>query len=252
MRSTDYRLLSTVALLHFDNKVTMSLLLSMLPIYLFGNLHCMGMCGPLVMMIGHHRFRFFYFLGRTTAFTLAGLAAGGAGSVLHLLLTRYHIPAATCFGFGSLIFLMGIFTLMKWQYPGYHWLSHRLARVNQSLTILILRDQAWPSFLFGFFTIALPCGQTVIVFSACALSGDLFTGLINGFAFALLTSPALFLAMKARHFFQKAKQHYNTIIGISALIVGTLAILRGFAEIGLISHWVVNPTAPIHYHIVIF
>ena len=75
----------------------MSLLLTMLPLYLFGNLHCLGMCGPLVAMIGHHRFRYYYFLGRTLSFTLAAMAAGGAGAVLHLFLNQYHISALTSF-----------------------------------------------------------------------------------------------------------------------------------------------------------
>ena len=41
----------------------MTLFLAMLPIYLFGNIHCFGMCGPLAMMIGHHRFAIGTFLG---------------------------------------------------------------------------------------------------------------------------------------------------------------------------------------------
>ena len=57
----------------------MTLLLTMLPLYLFGNVHCLGMCGPLVMLIGQHHFRYFYFVGRTLSFTLAGGLAGAAG-----------------------------------------------------------------------------------------------------------------------------------------------------------------------------
>jgi len=128
----------------------MSLFLTMLPIYIFGNLHCIGMCGPLVMMIGHHRYRYFYFLGRIVSFTMAGLAAGAAGAVLHLALQRYHIPAATCFLFGGIILMLGVYTLLGWQYPGYQWLARHLAKFNQTISTLMLRDRAWPAFLFGF------------------------------------------------------------------------------------------------------
>lgn len=116
----------------------------------------------------------------------------------------------------------------------------------------MLRDKALPAFLFGFFTLALPCGQTLIVFSACALSGNMFVGLFNGLAFALLTSPSLFLAMKAHSLLHKAKHYYHTIIGVSALLVGCMAVLRGLAEMGVISHWILNPSSPVHYHLVIF
>ena len=81
----------------------MSLFFTLLPIYLFGNLHCLGMCGPLVMMIGRHRYRNFYFFGRTISFALVGLAAGEAGSVLQIGLKHLQISAASSFLFGGII-----------------------------------------------------------------------------------------------------------------------------------------------------
>lgn len=230
----------------------MTLFLTMLPFYLFGNLHCIGMCGPLVMMIGQHRFRYFYFFGRTLSFGLAGLIAGELGSVVQLVLRQYHIAAATSFFFGGIIFVVGLYSLLGWQYPGHKWLSKRLANMNQTLSLLMLRDRAWPTFLFGFFTIALPCGQTVIVFSACALAGDPWIGLANGLAFALLTSPSLLLAMHAHTMLRSLKPYYNTIMGICAVFIGTLALCRGFAEIDMIPHLVINPDSQPEYHIVLY
>lgn len=230
----------------------MTLFFSMLPLYLFGNLHCLGMCGPLVMMIGHHRYRYFYFLGRTLSFSLAGMVAGGIGAVSDSFFRHYHLAEATTFLFGAILIILGAFTLAGWSYPGHRFLSRRMAGVNQTLSLLMLRDRAWPAFLFGFFTLALPCGQTLIVFSACALSGDLFVGLLNGFAFALLTSPSLFLAMKAHAFLRQARHYYRAVVGVSALVVGVLALLRGLAETGVISHWILNPGSSPYYHVVIF
>lgn len=230
----------------------MSLLIAMLPLYLFGNLHCLGMCGPLVMMIGHHRYRYFYFLGRTISFSLAGWVAGGIGAVAGAFFKYYHLSEATSFLFGGILLLLGLYTLTGKSYPGHQWLAKRLAKTNQKLSLLLLRDRAWPTFLFGFFTLALPCGQTLIVFSACALSGDPFVGLLNGFAFAVLTSPSLFLAMQAHALLRRARQYYQGVVGVSAMGVGALSLLRGFAEMGWISHWVLNEHSAVHYHLVIF
>lgn len=230
----------------------MTLFVAMLPVYLFGNLHCLGMCGPLVMMIGQHRYRYFYFLGRTLSFALAGLAAGGVGAVAGALFKQAHIAEASSFLFGGILLLLGVCTLAGWSFPGHAWLGKRLAKMNQTLSLLLLQDKAWPTFLFGFFTLALPCGQTLIVFSACALSGDALVGFFNGLAFALLTSPSLFLAMQAHAFLRKARRYYQTVIGLSALLVGALSLLRGFAEMELISHWVINPESLAHYHLVIW
>lgn len=230
----------------------MTLLLSMLPLYLFGNLHCLGMCGPLVMMIGQHRYRYFYFLGRTLSFSLAGMIAGAVGAVSDSFFRQYHLGEATTFLFGFILLILGICTLANWSYPGHQWLARKLAGINHTLSLLMLRDKAWPAFLFGFFTLALPCGQTLIVFSACALSGDLVVGLLNGFAFALLTSPSLFFAMKAHLILRQARDYYRAVVGISALMVGGIAILRGMAESGIISHWILNPNSLSSYHVVIF
>ncbi len=230
----------------------MTLLLTMLPIYIFGNLHCIGMCGPLVMMIGHHRFRYFYFIGRLLSFTLAGLIAGGLGSVLGVIVKEYNIPAVTSFLFGGIICLIGGSYLLQWSLPGGRWVAKVLEPMNKRLSVLMLKDHPWATFVFGFMTIFLPCGQTIIVYSACALYGDALAGVLNGFVFALLTSPSLLIAMQAHTLFRRAKKHYNTLIGLSAIVVGGLAICRGLAEVGVIGHWILNPEASEAYHLVVF
>lgn len=230
----------------------MALFFSLLPIYLFGNLHCFGMCGPLVAMIGQHRHRYFYFLGRLFSFSLAGMVAGEVGAVLQLTLQPYHMSAITSFIFGGIILYIGCSLL--WgspiAFPG--WLIRPLNKINRNLSLLMLKDQGWSTFLFGFFTLFLPCGQSLVVFSACALSGDAYIGLFNGFAFALLTTPSLALAMHSHLLFKKLKKHHNRVLGLCSLFIGLLALCRGCADLGLIPHWVLNPSSPTHYHMVIF
>jgi uncharacterized protein len=226
----------------------MSLLITMLPLYLFGNLHCIGMCGPLVMMIGAHRYRYFYFMGRILSFTLAATFAGYAGAVLHLILAQYHLSALASLMFGGIILILGIYTLFNQHFPGYRFIAHHTRGVNQTLSILMLQDRAWPSFLFGFFTVMLPCGQTLVVFSACALAADPWVGMLNGFVFALLTTPSLVVAMHARSLIQRFRHHYNLLVGIVSIVVGMLALCRGFAELEWIPHAVLSS----EYHIVLY
>jgi len=92
----------------------------------------------------------------------------------------------------------------------------------------------------------------MIVFSACALAGDAIVGTLNGFAFALLTSPSLFLAMNAQSMLKKLKPHHNSIMGICAMFIGILALARGFAEMDFIPHLILNPSWPSYYHIVLY
>jgi uncharacterized protein len=226
----------------------MSLLIAMLPIYLLGNLHCLGMCGPLTAFLGRHRYRYLYFAGRTSSFTLAGVLAGELGAVLQLWLKHYHLSAFVSLLFGSVLVVFGMQIATGWGGNGSQWLSKRFSGVNQRLSLLLLKDQPWATFLFGFFTVFLPCGQTLVVFSACALSQSALTGLINGFAFALLTSPSLWLAMHAHRALSRWHSLGNRVLGGCALVVGILAVLRGLAEFELIPHLVMNRD----YHIVLY
>jgi sulfite exporter TauE/SafE len=230
----------------------MNLFFMLLPLYLFGNIHCLGMCGPLVMLIGQHRFRHFYFAGRLISYSLAGLLAGEAGAVLHIYLNHYHLAAAASLLCGAFIIFWGLNTLFAW-YETSRWMQWQwMGKVNHKLSTLLLQDTPTSTFLFGFFTVALPCGQTLVVFSACALAGDALVGLFNGFALALLTTPSLFLAMYAKNLFKKLKSYTNTVLGVSTVGVGVMACCRGMAEMGWIPHLIINPDSSPLYHIVIY
>lgn len=231
----------------------MTLFFSLLPLYLFGNFHCIGMCGPLVMLLGQHRYRSLYFLGRLFSFSLAGMLAGELGAVLHLILKHYYFAEAASFLCGIWIIGWGIQKLIGCQN------KRKISQQKSPLNILhrwsstlLLKDTGWSTFLFGFFTVLLPCGQTLIVFSACALVGNAWVGLGNGFAFALFTSPSLILAMHMLTLLKKFKYDDRLVLGGCAILVGLLACCRGMAEMGWISHWVLNPDAPTAYHLVIF
>lgn len=233
----------------------MTLFFSLLPLYLFGNLHCIGMCGPLVMLLGQHRYRLFYFLGRLSSFSLAGLLAGELGAVLHVFLKQYYLAEIVSLLCGIFIMGWGLQKLMGWQIK--QQTAPRASKsplnfLHQWVSTLMLKDTGWSTFLFGFFTVALPCGQTLVVFSACALAGNAWVGLGNGFAFALLTTPSLIVAMHTLTLFKKFKQYDRTILGSCSILVGFLACCRGLAEMGWISHWVLNPEASNSYHLVIF
>lgn len=220
----------------------------MLPVYFFGNIHCFGMCGPLVMMIGRHKWRGLYFAGRTLSFTLAGWLSGSLGFVLQIFLNAHHLGALFSFIGGALLLLLGIHTLFHLSFPHLSRLDRRVARINQHLSYLILKDQPLPTFLFGFFTLFLPCGQTLIVFSAIALTGEAWVGALNGLVFALVTSPSLWFAMRMASFLKRYQHLSNRVIGLTACFVALLAFFRGLAELELIPHLILSS----RYHLVIW
>ena len=226
----------------------MSLFLSLLPLYLFGNIHCLGMCGPLVMLISRHPHRFFYFLGRICSFTLAGWLAAMSGEVVQLFLQDVSVSALPSLFLGGWIVLMASQVIPKQLYqPFFHSAFWR--KIEQNVTFFALNEHPMGMFLFGMSTLLLPCGQTLIVFAACALTADPWEGLINGLSFALLTSPALFLALKMGRIFA-VKAIPSGVLAIPQIFVGVLLCWRGLAELGWIPHLVLYQSD--NYHLGLF
>lgn len=215
----------------------MTLLIAMLPFYIFGNIHCFGMCGPLAMLLARSPFRGFYLLGRLFSFTLAGVIAGSIGEVLGALFNEYFLSGFFSLGLGLFLIVLAFVVLFKGQVVGKEGLGKFLAPFEEKLQSLIFKNAPWPLFMFGFLTIFLPCGQSLLVFSACALSGSAAVGALNGFVFAALTTPSLFLAMKTSDFFKDLRVWYVPMVALSIAFLGVLFFLRGMADFGFIPHF---------------
>lgn len=222
----------------------MQLFFTLLPLYLVGNFHCLGMCGPLVMLLAKHQFRYFYFLGRLLSFSLAGLIAGSLGHLLAIT----SFPSLASLLFGSIFVVGGLLTIFEKPFPGSAAFQKRFAATSSRLSLLLLQDNAYATFLFGFATVFLPCGQSLLVFSACALAQDPLIGLVNGFAFAVLTSPSLFFAMQASNLLHRFKIRSHILTGYLSLLVGLLTLARSFADLGYINHLVLIPSL----HVVLY
>lgn len=214
------------------------------------------MCGPLVMTLSKHRFRNYYFFGRLLSYTLVGAVAGLFGAVIHYALKDYYIQAVLSLVFGFVLIWIGVFQILNLKFSSRLRIPRSIlkimSKIQHKLTLWMMKDLKFPTFFFGFFTVFLPCGQTMLVFSACALSLDLYVGLFNGFMFGLLTSPSLFFAMQAKDLMHYFKDYYHSIMGFMTLIVGFLSLFRGLSELEIIPHLVLNPGVEAVYHIVLF
>jgi sulfite exporter TauE/SafE len=218
----------------------MALFLSMLPFYILGNLHCFGMCGPLAFYLASSPYRAYYLFGRIFSFTLAGWAAGALGEGIHLFLKKGPWPALFSASMGVGLFLSA-FTYFSCFKPLLAFLERGRRPVEKRIAGWLVIQEPWPLFLIGASTIFLPCGQTLLVYSACALSGSGLLGLGNGLGFALLTTPSLLLAMQSRKIAAKKLDKWQFALPLGFAVIGAIAILRGLAEAGWISHFGVPP-----------
>lgn len=206
----------------------MELFWTLLPIYIFGNGHCLGMCGPLVMLIGRHRYSWAYFIGRAISFSLAALCSFTFGWALQTILIHYFFPGAYSILIGLALVLLPVITFFKAKLDRRGDLKKGI--LGQYLSTLALQNRIWPLFLFGFATAFIPCGQSLVVFSACSMAPSALAAGLNGLAFALLTSPSLFLAMNIHKLFNKKILKAVDITRYLTLGIGCYFIWKGFLQ----------------------
>lgn len=208
----------------------MTLLLAMIPIYLLGNAHCLSMCGPLVALLGRHPQKNWYFAGRVSSFTLFGLFAGAFSESIQVIFRDSGFSALVSFFLGLFLVCLGFKGLTGAAFSFPRWAKRASALLEYRLARLLTHHFRHTTFLFGFFTLALPCGQSLMVLSTSALLGSAFLGAINAFFFAILTTPSLFLAMETHRRLFAWKDRIEKGVALWTIGVGCLGIWHGWIE----------------------
>ncbi len=222
-----------------------------------GSLHCIGMCGPLVLVlsVGGQSFasdalgRILYNFGRVLTYTMMGgiIALVGSGVLFPLLQQNLSIVA------GALI--LGIFLLRR-----VTRLSFRSPKILESLmsnlqrTIAgLIRARTSPSLLLlGVLNGLLPCGFVYVAIAAAAVTADVTKGMMFMAGFGLGTIPAM---LGFSLFPQLLSQHLRArvagVLPAFTLLVGILLILRGLnLGVPFISPDLSKPSKPgmMHHH----
>lgn len=166
----------------------------------FGSGHCIGMCGPLVVLLeGSHsearawRIRFGYNLGRGLTYMLLGAIAGAAGLVLTKIAGIDTALRVLRWLAAALVIALGINLLFRLQLL--RWLEEggaALWRAISPVTRRVLPIRSLPGAVAaGLAWGALPCG---LVYSSVALAASTATAVYGALvmsAFWLGTLPTL-------------------------------------------------------------
>ncbi len=199
---------------------------------LVGSLHCLGMCGPLVL--GLHgasgqrgaagwMAKLAYHLSRVLAYALLGAVLGALGAGLALA----GWQRALSIGAGLLILFMAARSGMLDRAQA--WLSGVAARGLAPGMRKARRQGGWSGqAMAGFLNGFLPCGMVYVALAASAamatpLQGALFMGL-----FGLGTLPAMLaVSLGGQWLGGKARGRLQPILRGWMLVLGLLLILRG-------------------------
>lgn len=198
---------------------------------LFGSLHCVAMCGPLVMALpvsGKSSWkvvanRLIYQAGRIMTYGLIGLLIGFIGNSITVKGWQQTISIAT----GAFLIGMGLFTIFGHYFPS-------LARKQSQILQPVIRKMGYwlyrpgGSFMAGVLNGILPCGMVYMALAA-ALNVDSWLG---GGAFMIFFGLGTLPMMAAVSLFGslvKKRFSFNMAKWLPAmfLIMGVWFLLRG-------------------------
>jgi len=205
--------------------------------------HCLGMCGPLVMMVGV-RFKaqeasalpnhFLYHGARISVYSLLGAIVGGVGSLLGLRSGLSSLAGAISLLLGLGIILFGL------GYLGYLPLGRVEGAglwLNRWMTRALKQGGTTGLIGLGLTNGLLPCGLVYSALLIAASSGGALTGALGMFLFGISTLPALLvLGVGAGALSVHTRQTLARVAGLLILVVGLQLTLRGLAGLGIISH----------------
>jgi sulfite exporter TauE/SafE len=211
---------------------------------LLGSLgHCLGMCGPLVMMVGaqfkRHQLAMLpsflvYHLARVMVYALLGAITGGIGSLLGLASGLGRLAGAVSLALGLGVILLGM-GYLGWLplgrlEGGGAWLNRMMGKA--------LQQGGFAGVLgMGALNGLLPCGLVYSSLLVAASTGGPLPGAVGMLVFGLGTIPALLVAgVSAGALSVRVRQAMSRVAGILIVVVGLQLGLRGLAALGVVSH----------------
>ena len=205
--------------------------------------HCLGMCGPLVMMVSLRRqtrglaaapHYVLYHAARIAVYACLGAIAGMLAALLGKGTGFGGFAAALSIALGVGVCLLGA------GYAG--WLPiGRLegpnAWLNRAMDAAFRRSGVGADLLLGALNGLLPCGLVYSALLVAASTGGAPSAALGMVLFGLGTFPALFvLGIGAGMISARIRRTLNRLAGFLIILVGLQLILRGAAALSLIPH----------------
>ena len=200
---------------------------------LFGSLHCVGMCGPIALLIPlqrqHKGFRSLqlgaYFIGKTLAYALMGLLFGLVGEGIFIAEYQQEFSIFA----GLLMILMGLFSLLHLRVKGLgNPLLKGFSLLKNALGKQLSKKTLTSSLSIGFLNGFLPCGLVYTALFGALAMGNWWGSMIYMTAFGVGTIPLMLLLILLGDFLPLAlRRRLNQWLPLVVILVGILFILRG-------------------------
>lgn len=198
---------------------------------LLGSLHCVGMCGPIVLALPMYKkswgkvvvSRMLYNSGRIITYALLGAIIGVLG--LSVSIAGYQQKLSLIAGILMIVFAFGSLHFLRIKID---FGANRLHRfVKNSLGRFLKKRTFFASFLVGFTNGFLPCGLVYFAIGGALAMGSIQGSVFYMIIFGLGTAFSLFsLGFLSNFFGLRFRLSFNKWAPYLALFVGVLLIIR--------------------------
>ena len=202
----------------------------------FGSVHCVGMCGPIVLMLpggtsfsktGYLVSRLLYNVGRMITYSFMGLLVGLIGKSLSL--AGFQQVASVAFGVAILVVVL---TPGRFRTRLGSWSP--LIRLNQHLKSSWAKQLGTASqgslFTIGILNGFLPCGFVYLGLAGAISTGEIVKSMLYMALFGAGTIPILLATSYAGKIMSlSVRKMINRLIPVGAVIIAVLFILRGLS-----------------------
>ena len=207
------------------------IIIAALSMGLLGSLHCVGMCGPIILSIPWSNTQkalqiSLYHVGRATTYAIMGALVGGVGQ---LILPR-DIGVWPALISGSVLILVFIVQ----SFPS--WFQNTVfpaSSVSTYFRKFLKMESVFSRYFMGMVNGILPCGMVYSALAVAILYHNAFYSGLFMFIFGIGTSPLLVLLSRIKMYLSKYPFFKREkTIRFALLILGLLIILRG-ANLGI-------------------
>ena len=199
---------------------------------LAGGLHCVGMCGPLVLAAtAKHPFvggKLIYSLGRVLTYALLGMLAGAVGGLIQVA----QFQSVLAFVLGGVFLLVGFGAISGVHIPVLSSVVHWFANWLKATFGDFLRERK-NIFFLGMLNGLLPCGLTYLALTYCLTLDSFVEGFLFMATFGTGTVPVMVgLLWVLGSVLGKLRMNYRRISMIVMIAIGGLVMGRALMSHG--------------------
>jgi sulfite exporter TauE/SafE len=201
---------------------------------LIGSLHCLGMCGPIVLMLpvgtaskGEFLLsRLTYNLGRVITYAILGAICGLLGHLIILAGYQQVLSIAV----GIVILLAFIIPRRFFRKISPSFVNNLTDKLTGLWGKLLNSPKAISLFVIGLLNGLLPCGLVYVALAAASTTGNAVNGSLYMIVFGLGTIPLMLIfSLFSGLLPNKIRLWAPKLIPIAAMALAILLILRGLS-----------------------